>query len=88
MFLPKVMQEDKWLRLRERGIMSFITLHGILKWGITTAALWSGAMTVLVSDSNTARDVPRAFMIFPAVGILWGAATWWMNERFYKNTIK
>ncbi|MEM8684389.1 MAG: hypothetical protein AAGF72_13210 [Pseudomonadota bacterium] len=72
----------RWLTLREQGPVRFVIVQGVLKWGFGTAIAWLALMTIFTgSQINYAVVVPRALMIFPAFGVVFGASLWLVFDR-------
>ena len=76
---------SQWAAKREKGQVRFIFLDGSLKWGLTTAVLWSVFMWVFTPAFNVAAQVPVAFVIFPVLGALAGWANWHLTERQFQK---
>ena len=77
-------QLAKWQEIRERGFWRFVLLRGVLTWGLGTALLYCLIMW-LVSDQDIRLLLPISLVIFPIVGIFWGAFVWWFAERKFKQ---
>lgn len=69
--MAKVIAQGKW---------RFILVIGVLFWGLSSATLVS-ILTYFFKTDASASDFVRPFVIFPPMGILWGAAMWSWNKR-------
>ena len=72
----------RWSITRQKGKTRFILLNGALGWGLTTAALYSLLMW-LVLDTNLKVLLPIALILFPIGGLLWGWCVWSFSERAF-----
>ncbi|WP_334178462.1 hypothetical protein [Pseudoxanthomonas sp.] len=70
----------RWQKIRELGPLRFIVLRGMLGWGLTTALLWCGLMTVF-TDREFVPLLTAALIGFPICGLVWGGAMWFMAEK-------
>jgi hypothetical protein len=66
-----------------KGRRHFILVRGVLVWGLGTATLISAWN--LISKGTITREVIMPFIVFPPLGILWGAWTWRFLERRYEK---
>jgi hypothetical protein len=78
---------ERWPAIRARGAARFVLVRGLLAWGGIMAA----AMAVMVT-LRLGVDHPRlplllvvAVPVCAAGGVLWGALTWWINERLFRS---
>lgn len=74
----------RWQKISEQGPLRFIVLRGMLGWGVTTALLWCGLMTVF-TDREFLPLLTAALIGFPVGGLIWGGAMWFMAERNAKR---
>lgn len=70
----------RWQKIREQGPLRFIVFRGMLGWGVTTALLWCGLMTVF-TEREFLPLLTAALIGFPIGGLIWGGAMWFMAER-------
>lgn len=63
-----------------KGKWHFILVRGILGYGLLLALICNAVMFAAV-DEWTAQGVVLSFLVFPIVGALWGAFTWWWIKR-------
>ena len=78
----------KWEKTRAKGSYRFILIFGVLIWGVSTGVLYA-AMVAYAERGETGVPFWRllwpGLALFPAGGIAWGAAMWFLNERAYKK---
>lgn len=79
-------QFSKWEGIRKQGFLRFVLVRGVLGWGLGTAILYSLIMW-LVSDIAMSKLLPLALMLFPLLGLLWGAFMWWFIDRKYRQQV-
>ena len=77
----------KWVQVRNRGMLRFVLVQGCLAWGLGTAVLCSLLMWTF-TDVDITRFAPVALVAFPAGGLLWGAAMWWIVEYLYARHMR
>jgi hypothetical protein len=73
------------------GPVKFIALYGVLAWGCLTALIFSVFAPLLgfVPDPREGLSymekvmsaAPLSFAVFPACGVLWGAAMWFVMRK-------
>ncbi len=72
----------RWKRIREQGLIRFVLVQGVIKWGIGTALAWLAFMTLVTGGQyNYGTAVPYALIIFPSLGIVFGLALWFALNR-------
>lgn len=72
-----------WEAVRQKGILHFVIVRGVLGWGVwvaLTSALTAWALTPHVQFGLLLK---RSLVIFPIGGILWGLSVWFFTERKY-----
>ena len=79
--MTKTQKREAWIAIRERGLLRFVLLNGILKWGLSVAVLWS--LVVLLAGDGIGLGIGTAFVIFPVLGALFGALLWMILDRKY-----
>lgn len=78
---------QQWERTRQKVRRRFIWLFGVCGWGLSVGVLWSVAFWYLMIPQPTFWLVlPLAVVGFSFGGYLWGAAMWWLAERWYRAT--
>ncbi|MBD9470967.1 hypothetical protein [Pseudoxanthomonas sp. PXM01] len=70
----------RWQKIRDQGPLRFILLRGVLGWGVPTALLWCGLMTVF-TEREFVPLLIAALIGFPVCGLIWGGAMWFIAER-------
>ena len=75
----------RWQKIREQGPLRFIVYRGMLGWGLPTAVLWCGLMTVF-TDRPFLPLLTAALIGFPIGGLIWGGAMWFIAERQVRTT--
>ena len=85
-------RNERWLRehwpaIRARGFARFVLVRGVLTWGGIMAA----AMVVMVT-LRLGTEHPRLPLLLALAvpmcafgGALWGAVSWWINERLFRS---
>lgn len=78
---------QRWPAIRAQGFTRFLLLRGLATWG----GLMFVAMAIMVTY-KLGTDHPRLPMLIGIAaglcafgGMLWAAATWWINERLYRT---
>lgn len=70
----------RWQKIREQGPLRFIVFRGMLRWGIPTALLWFGLMSVF-TEKEFVPLLIAALIGFPVCGLMWGGVMWYLAER-------
>lgn len=73
-----------WEKLRGRGKWSFILIHGVLLWGVSTALLFSLIFS-LVMVCDFMSIFVFSIILFPLGGVIWGYFMWIFRENLRKN---
>jgi len=82
---------NKWERIRARGKMRYVIIHGVISWGIPAAILTSVITTLwetktLKFNSEFVSDLLISLVVFPIFGIVFGLWTWHIfDSKFPKN---
>jgi hypothetical protein len=84
MFPSKEQRIQRWSVTRKKGMGHFILLHGVIRWGVSSAVLFL-LINLLIRrifslGVDLASDWPLAFVLFPVGGVLWGWSVWRMFE--------
>jgi hypothetical protein len=75
----------KWEGIREKGVVRFIMIRGILLTGIPSMVLLILLSQLMNPESNLIVDIIYYSIIGLAAGIGWGYFIWWSSENSYKN---
>ena len=70
----------RWQKIRDQGPLRFIVVRGMLGWGLLTAVLWCGLMTVF-TEREFLPLLVAALIGFPIGGLIWGGVMWFIAER-------
>ena len=63
----------RWYALREKGLLRFVLVQGVLQWGLGTAVLWLAIMAIFSGGSfDVIAAAPTALVIFPLGGVAFG----------------
>ena len=65
-----------------KGKWHFIVRRGVVGYGLILAFICNAVMFATVDEWN-AQGIAISFVLFPAVGAVWGAFTWWWINRAY-----
>jgi hypothetical protein len=78
---------ERWPAIRARGFTRFVLVRGLLTWG----GIMAFAVAVLVSLKLGVNHPLLPLLLVIAVplcavgGLVWGALTWWINERLFQS---
>jgi len=75
----------KWEETREKGIVRFIMVRGVLLTGIPSMVLLILLTQLKDPESNLIVDIIYYSIIGLAAGIGWGYFVWWSSEISYKK---
>ena len=84
MFLTREQRHQRWAATRAKGITRFILLFGVLGWGLSAAVVRSLLKGFLEPNGPVPIWVATDFILYPALGALFGWLVWWFNERKFK----
>ncbi len=76
---------ETWAVTRKKGVVNFVLIYGVLGWGVSTALLWSGVMS-LVSSVDMAAALPTSLALFSSFGALFGLLCWFILEWRFNTT--
>lgn len=83
--MTKTQKREAWIAIRERGLVRFVLLNGVVRWGLPLAILWS--LFVYFDGGGSRLDalsgIGLAFVAFPALGALISAVLWTILDRKY-----
>lgn len=80
------MEISKWAIIRQRGKLHFIFFTGVIRWGVTTAFLWTLMMWATNPHFDVQVSLPIALILFPIGGLFWGLWVWSaMEKKFASN---
>ena len=78
---------EQWPAIRARGAARFVLVRGLLTWG----GIMAGTVAAMVIF-RLGLDHPRLLLLLGIAvplcafgGLLWGALTWWVNERIFRS---
>ena len=83
--MTKTQKREAWIAIRERGLLRFVVLNGVLKLGLPAAVLWSLFVHFAASGSSlgSAAGIRTAFLLLPTLGAFYGALVWVILDRKY-----
>ncbi len=84
------MNQDKWQKIRKKGKLRYIIMHGLLGWGVTAGLIYAIVNSLVESGFNLVQffsmefymNLSIAMVIFPIVGIFQSYYTWRKNRSF------
>jgi hypothetical protein len=78
---------ERWPAIRARGFARFVLVRGLLAYGGIMAMVVAVMVTLTLGTEH-----PRLPMLLGLAiplcaigGMLWGAVTWWVNERLFRS---
>jgi hypothetical protein len=78
---------ERWPAIRARGFVRFVLVRGLLAYGGIMAMVVAVMVTLTLGTEH-----PRLPMLLGLAiplcaigGLLWGALTWWVNERLFRS---
>jgi hypothetical protein len=78
---------ERWPVIRARGFTRFVLVRGLLVYG-GAMAMVVAVMVTLTLGTNHPRLPMLLGIAVPLCaigGLLWGALTWWINERLFRS---
>ncbi|MEM6512406.1 MAG: hypothetical protein AAF660_05295 [Pseudomonadota bacterium] len=70
---------ERWQTIREQGLLRFVVVQGVLRWGFGTAVFWLLIMTAVTGGQiDYGRVVPTALVVFPVLGVVFGLSLWYV----------
>lgn len=77
----------KWNEIRQKGRKPYIWKTWVIYWGLSTAILWSLAMS-FAQPADANRLLPLiGFITFPLAGFVAGRIMWAINEKKYAGEL-
>ena len=77
---------QKWEKIRAKGKLNYVLLYGAVLWGLSTAALLTLGLPLLIGAKITWSRALINVILFPLAGIGWGRFTWIVNEKAYRKS--
>ncbi|WP_145939607.1 hypothetical protein [Paenibacillus glacialis] len=83
--------EKRWEKMRAKGKRHFVVNSGVLRWGLTTAVLYSIFVTYLNNGltgillNDFLRTLLIAVILFPIGGYFWGIWVWKWQEKNHRK---
>ncbi len=78
------MKPNRLEEIIARGKKRYVLLHGVLGWGLLTAALFTG-WSLYTKERMSTFEVVVPFLIFPIGGAAWGACMWSVLQKKYRD---
>ena len=78
---------ERWPAIRARGFVRFVLVRGLLAYGGIMAVAIAVMVTLTLGASHPRLPILLgiALPLCAAGGLLWGALTWWINERLFRS---
>ncbi len=78
---------ERWPAIRARGATRFVLVRGVLMWGGIMAAFLAVMVSMQLGLQHPRLPLLLALSLpLCAIGgAVWGALTWWINERIYRS---
>jgi hypothetical protein len=76
--------QSDWADMQRMGRIRFVLVRGVLGWGLSSAIIWSGLMSV-GGGGTFAEYLKRVILTFPVAGVIWGILMWAIYERRMKR---
>jgi hypothetical protein len=80
-------RQEKLGILISKGKWNYILRHGVVGWGVMTAALFS-LFQYYFGGEDFWSTAKFSFIAFPIGGIGWGAFMWWFLNKEYNKPVK
>jgi len=77
-------QIKKWESTREKGLLHFVLIRGVLLWGLPMF-IFMAFIGKPFSNGFTSSTALVHYVVWPVAGVLFGLLTWCMSERMYKK---
>ncbi len=86
----KKQQQEKWKKIRARGMRRYILMNGVAGWGLPLAFLYATISTYADQGSVTFNDafyrlLIIAVLLFSIGGIIVSIWMWNSSERAYRK---
>ena len=78
---------EHWPVIRARGFARFVLVRGLLTYGgiMATAIAVMVTLTLGTAHPRLPMLLGIAIPLCAIGGLLWGALTWWVNERLFRS---
>ena len=78
---------ERWPAIRARGFARFVLVRGLLTYGGIMAVLVGVMVTLTLGTSHPRLPLLLgiAIPLCAIGGLIWGALTWWVNERLFRS---
>lgn len=74
-------ERNRWERSRQRGMLRYVFVQGVLAWGATMFVL----MTFVLKSSRL--PVWQSALLWAAAGAAYGISVWLVQERRYARSL-
>jgi hypothetical protein len=78
----------KWAKTREMGERRYISIYGVLLWGLVTGVGWAIVMSAIQGWNRLPIYLPLALVGFPIGGIFFGKTMWKKMEAKYHEALQ
>ena len=78
---------ERWPAIRARGFARFVLVRGLLAYGGIMAMVVAVMVTLTLGTEHPHLPMllGLAIPLCAIGGLLWGALTWWVNERLFRS---
>ncbi|MDO6428090.1 hypothetical protein Q4489_13805 [Thalassotalea sp. 1_MG-2023] len=77
---------DKWKRQKQAGIVKFILVEGVIKWGIFSALIFLSI--TLTGKEFGSKEVVTTCLIWLVASIVYGYSHWYGTSLAYTKQLK
>ena len=74
----------KWAKIRKRGMIQYVLVHGAMGWGLLTALLSLMLRWSFENNFKMAAAIPSSLLACSLGGLLWGFVMWHYLDHKYK----
>ena len=78
---------QRWSKTRERGLRAWVLRRGMLGWGVPMYIFMS-SLQIAQRPGDWRRIALTGLPLWLSGGVLWGALTWAMMERWYRRRMR
>ena len=75
---------DRWHRIRKESFVKLVFFRGFLQFGVLTAGFFI-LLSAVTGDGQFISHGLRALVVFPIVGLFFGAALWLTNRVLHRS---